>query len=370
MLKKRTVYMAAVLSLFAALPALAAVTPITEYTEKIYSSKENAYIDNFGSATEIDPGCNDGEWLNAPPAGYTCAGRREIIGTGDYCYYGCKCAYTKNCSKTGLKGSGGSCTNNGSTYYKECICADGYVPAEDLKNKEKLNLPASVTGGGITCYKKDGITCKTTYKKSDISESYGVTYTTFKPFDGSSLMCVESVVAGEKCRSNDFGTQYDCFERETVTLLTGDTYYCLTGNCSNSGGCTTTTSTDCFKTSSISLAGITCRNWGGCDVGLEGSGSGQYICGSSAPSGGFAYSALSENGTTCYKVTGCPSGYEKAYMGTPTSKDYSTGNGQTYDVKKYSVSTAVLICRKAQGCSISGQYDINTCWNGCLAWWF
>ena len=38
MLKKRTVYMAAVLSLFAALPALAAVTPITEYKETYGSS--------------------------------------------------------------------------------------------------------------------------------------------------------------------------------------------------------------------------------------------------------------------------------------------------------------------------------------------
>ena len=369
MLKKRTVYMAAVLSLFAALPALAAVTPITEYKETYGSSDKYSYISGVNSAAETAPGCKQGEH-RTPPAGYTCD--FYWPNNGDFiCYNNCRCEYTMNCSKTGLKGSGGSCTINNSTYYEECICADGYVSASDLDqaNKKNLNLPAAVTGGGITCYKKDGITCKTTYKKPD-SESYGVTYKTFKPFEGSSLMCVESFDAGEKCLPNDFGAEYDCFERETVTLLTGDTYYCLTGNCSNSGGCTTTTSTDCFKTSSVSRAGITCRNWGGCDVGLKGSGSGQYICGSSAPSGGFAYSALRENGTTCYKVTGCPSGYEKAYMGTPTSKDYSTGNGQTYDVKKYSVSTAVLICRKAQGCSISGQYDINTCWNGCLAWWF
>ena len=378
MLKKRTVYMAAVLSLFAALPALAAVTPITEYKETYGSSDKYSYISGIDSAAETAPGCKQGEF-RTPPAGKECDFYRPM--NGDVvCYNNCRCKYTNDCSKTGLKGSGGSCTNDkGSTYYEKCICADGYISANDvnLTKKEAFNLPAPVTGGGITCYKKDEIKCST-----------GIEYPATQPpevadkiasYDVVELAgkrCVNGVTFSKNCEKGDIDLtlpQYKCFEAKKYTLLNKQIITCATG-CSSGSNCTETTA-DCIKVGSDKLGVMSCKRITGCDVGLKGSGNGQYICGaSSVPSGGFVYSTPSVGGTTCYKVTGCPSGYEKAYIGPYTSTDYSTGNGQTYDVKKYtvntSVSTDVLICRKAQGCSISGQYDINTCWNGCLAWWF
>ena len=368
MLKKRTVYMAAVLSLFAALPALAAVTPITEYKETYGSSDKYSYISGVNSAAETAPGCKQGEH-RTPPAGKECDSYWP--NNGDFkCYNNCRCKSTFIYSCTNLVPDGTACDGK----YEGCKCPEGYVLL--TTKPDGVILPNPLNNKDFKCYKKDEIKCSTgmeypATQPPEVTDKIA----TYDVVEVAGKRCVKGVTFSKNCERGDIDLtlpKYKCFEAKKYTLLNKQIITCAT-ECSSGSNCTETTA-DCIKVGSDKLGDMSCRRITGCNAGLKGSGSGQYICGGSAPSGGFVYSTPSAGGTTCYKVTGCPSGYEKAYIGPYTSTDYSTGNGQTYDVKKYtvntSVSTDVLICRKAQGCSISGQYDINTCWNGCLAWWF
>ena len=419
MLKIRQICLPVVLSLFAAMPAQAKVTPIHEYNQ--------AVVDDGSSSITIS--CENYNYYDSPVTNAICT--QQNMPDGTVCY-SCRCdtsdfPYTESdCGTTGFVPGTTSCALREGTRYSTCPCdtANGWYDESEfvsnvatkftITSDDTGKIEASGTKDALTCYRASGFSCKTgtSIPWSDIERStnnstattysdgpefvYHIEYPFRKGPDNRTVVCavgfksipdsmVSSIPSGETYKCLDFGGS------KTATY-TGDTYYYVDG-CSDSAPCTTTQNT-CIVTNSSSFpkwdtatlttsyTGWNCRfEQEGCLLGLSTDDKGvSVLCTDTEPNSTyFTYTSIPhKNGTeTCYAVSGCNTskGYDKAHFGSIVTTDFTKDDGTnyTYDANSVISNSYQMTCRVPNGCRTDkGYYNFaceGGCWDGWLSLW-
>ena len=384
MLKIRQICLPVVLSLFAAMPAQAKVTPIHEYNQ--------AVVDDGSSSMTIT--CETYNYYDSPVTNAVCT--QQNMPDGTVCY-SCRCdtsdfPYTESdCGTLGFVNTASSCELREGTYYSTCPCdtTNGWYDESEfvsnvatkftITSSDIGKIEASGTKDALTCYRASGFSCKTgtSIPWSDIERStnnstattysdgpefvYHIEYPFRKGPDNRTVVCavgfksipdsmVSSIPSGETYKCLDFGGSKQA-------TYTGDTYYYVDG-CSDSAPCTTSQNT-CIVTNSSSFpkwdtatlttsyTGWNCRfEQEGCQLGVSTDDNGVSVfCTDTEPNSTyFTYTSIPhKNGTeTCYAVSSCntANGYEQAYLGTVSTTDFTKDDATnyTYDVDSIVVS--------------------------------
>ena len=384
MLKIRQICLPVVLSLFAAMPAQAKVTPIHEYNQ--------AVVDDGSSSITIS--CENYNYYDSPVTNAICT--QQNMPDGTVCY-SCRCdtsdfPYTESdCGTTGFVPGTTSCALREGTRYSTCLCdtANGWYDESEfvsdvdtkftITSDDTGKIEASGTKDALTCYRASGFSCKTgtSIPWSDIQRTtnnstattnsdgpefvYHIEYPFREGPDNRTVVCavglksipdsmVSSIPSGETYKCLDFGGSKQA-------TYTGDTYYYVDG-CSDSAPCTTSQNT-CIVTNSSSFpewdtatlttsyTGWNCRfEQEGCQLGVSTDNNGESVfCTDTEPNSTyFTYTSIPhKNGTeTCYAVSSCNTAndYELAYLGVISATDFTKDDATnyTYDVDSVVVS--------------------------------
>ena len=376
--------------------AMARVKPLHEYKQG---------IKNVGGST----GCGSGVMSEYPLTSETTHSCAIVSCTSNTvgsltCY---KCSLSNNyntypfeegdCDKTGLKVTASCKVNN--TTYQMCGCDSGYYSAEDFGNKTDVVPPTPVTADGkkqnnetitLTCYSKDGWTCKNGTKKAVADLGYsGALYTNTFSFsstkDNSSVRnyIKYSAVANTTdlsiatvCVTNAESTDSELLYTSTpssincvkndgayTAALYSKTFYYYTG-CGTSGNCleagdtagtcgsTATNGSGKYGLINGTKTSLNCKEATGCNVGKvatnafcygstsalakvynsSGAASASYSGG--VIGGKFAATTESVGNYTCVKITGCTGDYT-----TSTTSISDTNLSTVYDANASSTTT-------------------------------
>ena len=427
MLTRMKKFTAIAAALLFALPAVARVTPVNEYNNKIDTSADEesytcASYSNYYDEPQYNAKCTQRKLTNGAKC-YEC-----------YCDSNTYQFTASQCNSTGFTPDDSArCTVGTTTTYSNCNCASGYLSSNEFVDTVAMNFsyngtPASIIGSSgknLTCYQPKNFSCLTGSKltpemlssitgtstsaqlitKSNYDSPY-LTYTarsTLKTIsDSNTIFCTKGVTPTGPLFSTRPNSN-DCAEyvTDTAKYYNNQTYGYFNGNCSTNGQCLGTgNANDCVLSSSptvttyipgtYSTGSVSCRMSSGCDVGVVTKDDGtQYMCAgeaSSTPVNGvyFDYTDISAGTATCRKINGCASPYEVAnlYYGQTDQTDdmYMTDSTThyTYEVQTLTVENssatsssveppykATIKCRTPNGCRTDqGYYDI-TCPTGC-----
>ena len=247
MLKIRQICLPVVLSLFAAMPAQAKVTPIHEYNQ--------AVVDDGSSSITIT--CETYNYYDSPVTNAICT--QQNMPDGTVCY-SCRCdtsdfPYTESdCGTLGFVNTASSCELREGIYYSTCPCdtTNGWYDESEfvsnvaskftITSSDIGKIEASGTKDALTCYRASGFSCKTgtSIPWSDIKSSNNSTYFTYTgiPHKNGSETCYavsscntangyEQVYLGIVISTTDFtkddATNYTYDVDSIVVSITNDT---------------------------------------------------------------------------------------------------------------------------------------------------
>lgn len=359
---KNFMYVAA--ALLWALPALARVTPINEYSGsdmKVSSSEETytcASYPNYYETKQYNARCTQRTLTNGKTKCWEC-----------YCDKSTYQFTASQCNSEGfVPDDSARCTVGDVSTYSNCNCnsTKNYLSSTLYVD----NVSSAFTYGGtnasisgssgknLTCYQYDKFTCKTgSLLKPDMLSSISgsatstklitknnydspyLTYTaksTLKSISDSKTSFCTTAVTPNAPLSKSVPTGNDCAEYSTATAnyFNNQAYYYFNGNCSTNGKCLGSGNAfDCVVASSPSVStynpdsktagSVSCRFTSGCSIGMITKDDGtKYVCAgdnnttingtdsTQINSNYFNLTNIVAGNVTCRKVDGCANEYE------------------------------------------------------------
>ena len=383
--------------------------------------------------------CNDtnGEYYSKP-AGMTC-NHEKVSGT--WCYKDCACDADRfpysasgrnSCSGlyfTAPTASSDICTDSTGTYYASCACANGLIEQNDFNSKYSgarnhfsISSPAYANDrrgipNYVACYTIDDAECsKKVIPSSDIKAVTGGSDGEFSVLVESEPIWYKVASFAETAAELKSGSVYVACSYEVDKLEEGAyskaptgtqcasytntqakysyapyTYYYYTGNCMDSGVCSTSSS-ECaiyasetfitFNPDTGNTGNGSCKRITGCKSGWNDEGG--YFC-TWAESGeaesvvpqGVSYTSIhSEDGyyPDCIKVTGCstdytPVAFKESSYGSEASKilnDYTLTGMPAENISVYSSTPddnneyGLVACVKSTKCEAGKFFNAQT----------
>lgn len=370
-----------------------------------------------------------GEYYSKP-AGMSCE-HEKVNGT--WCYTGCACSANlfpfsaKTCTEPNFvapTAASDRCTDSTGTYYASCACGAGLTLGLDLSSyntaKAHMDLPTAVIVenrnkpmASVLCYNLRNATCKSSNAKEVsledikdvtinqdghvrlISKAEPITYNAASfaqekdlIMNGTYKLCSFSVAQySQDVQVTESNMTKDCAEYESKQLKydpAGGYYYYYTGNCKDSGLCTTSShdcalyTTQTFKsyTADGKQGNGSCKKITGCKTGwddADGYFCSSYESGSVVVPTGIAHNTLHSEDADhddCIKVTGCSINY------APLAFREGTYGNEVDDVTRgYNANNIVsfvshqdpndntfgmVVCEKTVPCTVGTYYNEQT----------